>query len=94
MRFTDKVCFICGAYYQIEKHHIFGGANRNKSDKDGLIVFLCPECHRGKDGVHNNAVLMRMLKAFGQMQWMRETGKGVVEFIARYGKNYLADYKE
>ena len=30
----------------------FGKAYRNKSIKDGLIIFLTEEDHRGENGVH------------------------------------------
>ena len=36
-----------------ERHEVFfGRAYRQKSIKDGLIVFLTPEMHRGTIGVH------------------------------------------
>ena len=48
-------CFLCHQYCDTEKHHIFGGALRKKSEKYKLTVQLCPYCHRdNKEGVHNN----------------------------------------
>lgn len=45
-----KECFLCkrnGSGDRLERHHIFGGANRWKSEKLGLVVWLCGErCHR------------------------------------------------
>jgi hypothetical protein len=37
-------CFLCGCQ-ATDRHHIFGGANRPKSEKDGLVVMLCRKCH-------------------------------------------------
>ena len=44
-------CWLCGktdyGLNRLERHHIFGGANRKKSERYGLIVYLCGEtCHR------------------------------------------------
>ena len=59
-------CFMCGARGQLERHHIFGAANRDWSEKYGLTVHLCPYCHRdNKEGVHNNARKMRRLQEAG-----------------------------
>ena len=41
---NDKRCFLCGRNDTgdpLERHHIFGGANRKKSEKYGLVVYLC-----------------------------------------------------
>lgn len=95
-RFENKVCFICGSTKCIEKHHLFGGANRSKADKDGLTVFLCRGCHRdNKWAVHQNKMTAQMLKAYGQMQWLWEhQGKSINDFRLRYGANYLRDFQE
>lgn len=95
-RFKDKVCFICGSTRNIEKHHIFGGANRSKADKDGLTVYLCHGCHQSdRWAAHQNSLTAQMLKAYGQMQWLMEhPGKTIADFRMRYGSNYLRDYQE
>ena len=51
-------CWLCGRWGWLEEHHIFGGANRKKSEKYGLKVGLCGDtCHRnGKDAAHQSAV--------------------------------------
>lgn len=65
-------CYICGAWGQLERHHIFGAANRDWSEKYGLTVHLCHYCHRdNKEGVHNNAQKMRMLHQAGQRAFER-----------------------
>lgn len=88
----DKTkCFICGkngGYWGLDKHHIFMGALRNKSEKYGLTVYLCHiECHL--EGVHKNAKIDRKLKQIAQRKAMKYYGWTVEEFIKIFGKNYL-----
>ena len=65
-------CYICGAV-PTERHHIFGGSNRDLSEKYGLTVDLCPYHHRdSKGGAHFNPVLMEMLKKKGREAFERE----------------------
>lgn len=89
-----KECFLCGRNGhgdRLERHHIFGAANRPKSEKYGLVVWLCGErCHRlGKYAVHQNAQVMAYLHRYGQIKAMREQGWTVEQFVAEFGKNYL-----
>lgn len=66
-------CFLCHQYCDTEKHHIFGGALRKKSEKYKLTVQLCPYCHRdNKEGVHNNREKMQALHEYGQRKAMAE----------------------
>ena len=65
----------------LERHHIFGGANRSLSERYGLVVDLCHHCHNEPpDGVHFNP---------DRMQLLHETGDTVEGFIAKFGTNYL-----
>ena len=44
---SEKKCFICGRYGNMELHHAISGiSNRKNSDEYGLTVYLCVECHR------------------------------------------------
>lgn len=72
-----------------ERHEVyFNRAYRNKSIKDGLIVFLTEEDHRGTNGVHgkNGEKLNRFLKRTAQKAWINYYKKTKEEFIERYGK--------
>lgn len=89
---SEKECYLCRKFYGIsmqvglECHHIFGGANRPLSTKDGLVVWLCQKHHNtAPDGVHFNQYNMEYLRREGQIKW-EETYVG--DFIKRYGKNY------
>lgn len=78
--------------YYCERHEVFfGKAYRQKSIKDGLIVFLTPELHRGTYGVHGKygKDLNLYLKQIAQKRWQEYYNKTKEDFIARYGRNYL-----
>lgn len=90
----DKCCFLCGkngASDRLEKHHIFGGPNRNLSDKYGLVVWLCgDECHRnGKLSAHQSARTRKLLHQYGQKKWMEDQNGTIEDFRRIFGKNYL-----
>ena len=81
---------MCGRYAQLERHHIFGGALRKKSEKYGLCVELCHACHNEPpDGVHFNAENMLMLHKYGQQKYMKEQNATKEDFMREFYKNYL-----
>lgn len=89
-----KECFLCGRNGRgdrLERHHIFGAANRDKSEKYGLVVYLCGErCHRlGKYSAHQNGKVADYLHRYAQEKCMREQNWTKEEFAAVFGKNYL-----
>lgn len=91
---TDRKCFLCGrngAGDPLDKHHIFGGPYRSKSEKYGLYVYLCHNrCHiYGKISVHQNSKTMNQLKRYGQLKAMKENHWSENDFIREFGKNYL-----
>lgn len=85
-----KKCFVCGRIGSTEKHHLFGGSRRKKSEKYGLVVDLCHACHNEpQTGAHFNPELMQALHEYGQKKAMEENGWTVENFINQFGKNYL-----
>ena len=84
-------CYICKRRAYTELHHIFYGKNRKKSDEDKIIVWLCPNCHRGTNGVHGKKGhnFDNYLKKIGQKTWQMYYNRSTEEFIKRYGRNYL-----
>lgn len=86
-------CFLCGRECHLDRHHIFGGANRKKSEQYGLVVLLCHDnCHLfGINAVHRNAETMKMLREYGQRKVMREQGWDIQRFIKEFGKNYITE---
>lgn len=89
-----RKCFLCrrnGNCDKLDKHHLFGGANRTKSEKYGLTVWLCHNrCHIfGKYSAHQNGEVMQYLHQYGQKKAMQEQNWTVEQFIEKFGKNYL-----
>lgn len=83
-------CFICKTTRWLEKHHVFGGAYRSKSERDGLTVYLCHWHHNEPPhGVHHNRANMDWLRKKGQEAYMERYGATVEDFIREYGRNYL-----
>ena len=41
----SEICFICGRQTEAEHHLVFGTAGRELSEKDGLKVPVCNNCH-------------------------------------------------
>lgn len=90
----ERRCFLCGrngAEDPLDRHHIFGGANRKKSEMYGLVVYLCHNrCHIfGKCSVHQNVKQMQKLKRYGQLKAMRDLHWSEEDFIKEFGKSYL-----
>lgn len=86
---SNKACYICGTTLNLHLHHIYGGANRSLSDKDGCVVYLCVNHHTGVQGVHLNRKIDLALKARCQKEYMKQFNKTKEDFIKRYGKSYL-----
>ena len=91
---TGRSCWLCGrngTADPLDKHHIFGGAYRNKSEKYGLTVDLCHcDCHLfGKEAAHNCRETMDELHRYGQKLAMQRYGWTKEEFMLEFGKNYL-----
>lgn len=83
--FTDNFdkCYYCNIQKwreQIDLHEVYGGSNRQRSMKYGLVVPLCRKCH-------SNEMVIKDLRKWCQ----REYGKTHTrqEFISIIGKNYL-----
>ena len=88
-----KECYLCGRNRhagRLEVHHIFGGARRKLSTKYGLVVTLCPDCHREAPyAVHQSAETMQYLHEVGQKKAMKENGWTREQFMEVFEKNHL-----
>ena len=89
---TAKSCYFCGSERNLEKHHaMHGTANRKLAERDGLWVWVCPDCHRGTYGVHGKHGHGKdmTLKMAAEYAWIKHNNKTEKDWIKRYGKNYL-----
>ena len=86
-KYDYRSCYICGRSDRVEEHHIFPGPLRKWSDKYGLTVDLCPECHRlGKHAAHNDTDTAKMLKLDAQGEFEKVYGHDA--YMAIFGINY------
>lgn len=88
--FTDNMseCVYTNSY-RVERHHIFGGANRKRSEKYGYVVPLRPDYHpNGAQFDRRHGDIDTELKQMAQRHYERHHGTRQ-EFIAEFGKNYL-----
>jgi hypothetical protein len=81
----ERECWICGTRYQLENHHIFGGANRKNSDKYGLTMFLCAQHHRR---VHIDYKLKLKTMEAGQRAFESLSGSRE-RFMKIFGRSWL-----
>ena len=72
------------------RHEVFGGPNRQRSIKDGLVIFLTPEMHNMSNaGIHFNKQFMDYAHKVGQLALMEYYNKTKEDFIKEYGKSYI-----
>lgn len=87
----DGICFFCGRQAEGEHHLIFGTAGRDLSEKDGLKVPTCNDCHNTGEvlrRIHDNPMAEKLSKMLGQAIFEGRIGTRE-EFQKRYGKSYL-----
>ena len=83
-------CYLCGKWGWTERHHVFGGAFRKKSEDYKITVYLCHTCHNEPpNGVHQNKAMRLYLKRQVQQIAMDHYGWTTEEFIKIFGRNYL-----
>ena len=83
-----KECYVCKMTLGLHSHHIFGAANRKKSEQHGLKVWLCGYHHNLSNmGVHFYKPLDIKLKRLAQEKY--EETHTREEFMREFGRNYL-----
>lgn len=86
-------CFKCKKICATEEHHIFDGNPRRKlSEKYGLKVYLCHDCHnrdKKHKSIHFDSIEMLKLQQIGEQAFIDYYNKSIEEFIEIFGKNYL-----
>lgn len=89
--FTDDLnrCIVTGRVDHIERHHVFGGANRNRSEKYGFIAPLTAELHpNGVIGQSKDLrALDQRLKAMCQAYYLEHIGTRE-DWYSEFGRFY------
>ena len=83
----EHECYVCKRP-NADLHHIFGGRNRQTSDRLGLTVYLCREHHREVHD-HTNHGLDMIIKRQGQREFEKTHTRQ--EFINTFGKSYILE---
>ena len=95
----DEYCLFCGRPTEARHHLVYGKGNRTLSEKDGLKIPCCHNCHNMGDvlnRIHGNPMAETMSKIIGQLaREKHEVAQGISEtearerYRARYGESYL-----
>lgn len=80
-------CAFCGSPQNLERHHVFFGARRKASERYGMVVTLCHNCHQGRHGPHQDRGTDLLLKR--RYQRVFEAEHGHKSFMTIFGRNYL-----
>lgn len=81
----EKKCFVSGAIFNLDKHHIYHGPRRKAAERWGCWVWLRHDLHME---LHDkNTALDRMLKRTCQEEF--ESRYGHDKFMEVFGKSYL-----
>ena len=58
-RVAGLSCVLCGSS-PVEAHHLREGQGMSQRASDFLTIALCPDCHRGPNGLHGNRSLLKI----------------------------------
>lgn len=84
----NKECYITKSTLNLHKHHIFGAANRNNSEKYGLWIWLKADWHNMADyGIHFNKPLREKIQKEAQQRFNEVYPD--LNFLKIFGRNYL-----
>ena len=84
-----KECFVTGRVGDLHKHHVFEGtANRAKSEKWGLYIYLIPELHNLSDkGIHFDKEFDLRVKKYAQRRFEERFSHEL--WMEEFHRNYL-----
>ncbi len=86
----NKECYVTGRTEGLHKHHIFGGPNRQISEKNGFYIWLIPAFHNLSDkGIHFDKSFDLSVKRACQREYEKTHSRE--EFMKLIGRNYLED---
>lgn len=87
----EGICYWCGRARKTEVHHVFNASDRNASEKYGLTVNLCRECH---DRLHfghkdDDVKIDKSLKKKVQETAMAYYGWSMEDWLGKFRRNYI-----
>ena len=86
----EKECYVTGRTKGLHKHHIYGGPNRQISEKNGFYIWLIPTFHNLSDkGIHFDKAFDLNVKRACQREYEKTHSRE--EFMKLIGRNYLED---
>lgn len=77
-------CYICKIAYKDDFNEVFGGSNRQKSMKYGLVIPVCRKCHSQYDV---NMKLREEIQQKAKVEFFKTHTEE--EFLKEFGKNYI-----
>lgn len=81
-----KECYVCKRQGELHCHHVFGGPNRDHSERYGMKVWLCPDHHNmSNNGVHFDRKLDLKIKCDCQDKWL-QSERSIEDFRKIFGK--------
>lgn len=88
--FTDDMdhCIFTGRA-PVERHHIFGAANRNRSEEYGFVVPLVPELHPNGAYAGGDAKAVDIALKQKAQRYYEEHHGTREDFIHEFGKSYI-----
>lgn len=95
LHLKDGTCYLCAKlhgnyrkYPVVHKHHVYPGALRQISEREGFTVYLCPDCHNmSQESVHGDHKLMELIQRDCQRKY--EETHTRQQFMDIIGRNYL-----
>ena len=83
-----SVCRICGLETNCDRHHVFGGSLRKKSEKykDYCVITVCRACH---NDIHAHPARYLELKRKTQQRAMHGLGWTIEDWHREFGKSYI-----
>lgn len=86
----NKECYVTGRTEGLHKHHIYGGPNRQISEKNGFYIWLTPAFHNLSDkGIHFDKSFDLCVKRACQREYEKTHSRE--DFMKLIGRNYLED---
>lgn len=95
----NDYCLFCGKPRETQHHLVYGKDNREISEKHGLKIPCCNNCHNMgaiSERIHGNPMAESMSKIIGQLAYEKHmVATGMTEadaresFRAEFGESYL-----